>query len=105
MGHTHSDPTDHFRTTHARAGITMKDNFFWPGFILLAVAFSGVVSAVAAAAYRHYEWLATTALIAVLAAVAAGLWFFVEVRRVTSIDEQWTTRNPLQGVAHGGKGD
>jgi hypothetical protein len=89
MGHTHKDPTDHFRTAHPRAGITMKDNFFWPGFVLLAVAVSSVVSAVAAAAYRHYEWLATTALIAILAAIAAALWFFVEVRRVAFIDEHW----------------
>jgi len=32
----------------------MKDNFFWPGLILLAVAVFGVISTAAAAAYRHY---------------------------------------------------
>ena len=35
--------------THA--GLAMKDNFFWPGFILLAVAVFGMISTVAAAAY------------------------------------------------------
>ena len=79
----------HFRTTQPHAGITMKDNLFWPGFILLVVAFSGVISATAAAAYGHYEWLPTTVLVAVLGTVAAALWFVVELRRVTRIDEQW----------------
>jgi divalent metal cation (Fe/Co/Zn/Cd) transporter len=67
----------------------MKDNLFWPGFILLVVAFSGMISATAAAAYGHYEWLPTTVLVAALGTVAAALWFVVEVRRVTRIDEQW----------------
>jgi hypothetical protein len=89
MGDRHHDPTDHFRTTQPHAGITMKDNLFWPGFILLAVALGGLISATAAAAYRHYEWLATTGLVAVLGTVAGALWFVVERRRVTRIDEQW----------------
>jgi hypothetical protein len=63
MGDRHHDPTDHFRTTQPHAGITMKDNLFWPGFILLAVALLGTV--------------------------AGALWFVVECRRVTRIDEQW----------------
>src|SRR5258708_38743298 len=74
MGDTHHDPTDHSRTTQPHAGIAMKDNFFWPGFILLAVAVFGMISTVAAAAYRHYEWLATTGLVAVLGTVAGALW-------------------------------
>ena len=41
MGDTHHDPTDHSRTTQPHAGIAMKDNFFWPGLILLAVAVFG----------------------------------------------------------------
>jgi uncharacterized protein YjbJ (UPF0337 family) len=89
VGDTHHDPTDHHRTTNPRAGITAKDNFFWPGFILLAVAISGIIGTVAVAAYRHYEWLATTALVAVLGTVAGTLWFLVEVRHVTLIDQEW----------------
>src|ERR1700744_3027145 len=89
MGDRHHDPTDHFRTTQPHAGITMKDNLFWPGVILLIVAVFGVISTAAAAAYRHYEWLPTTVLVAVLATVAGALWFVVEFRRVTRIDEQW----------------
>ncbi|HSS26150.1 MAG TPA: protein UsfY [Mycobacterium sp.] len=89
MGDRHHDPTDHFRTTQPHAGITMKDNLFWPGFILLIVAFFGMISTAAAAAYGHYEWLATTVLVAVLGTVAGALWFVVELRRVASIDEQW----------------
>lgn len=92
MGDRHQDPTDHFRTTQPHAGITMKDNLYWPGFILLAVAFAGIIGTTAAAAYRHYEWLATTGLIAVLGTLAGALWFVMERRRVTCIDEQWAGR-------------
>jgi hypothetical protein len=89
MGDRHHDPTDHFRTTQPHAGFTMKDNLYWPGFILLAVALSGMISTTAAAAYGHYEWLATTGLVAALGTVAGALWFVVEHRRVTRIDQHW----------------
>ncbi|OHV05163.1 UsfY protein [Mycobacterium talmoniae] len=67
----------------------MKDNLLWPGLILLAVALSAMVSTAVVAAYRHYEWLGATVLIAVLGTVAGALWFVVEFRRVTHMDEQW----------------
>ncbi|BBU23960.1 protein UsfY [Mycobacterium xenopi] len=89
MGDRHHDPTDYFRTTQPHAGITMKDNLFWPGHILLVVAIFGVVSTVAAAAYGHYEWLATTGLVAALGTINGALWLILERRRVIRIDEQW----------------
>jgi divalent metal cation (Fe/Co/Zn/Cd) transporter len=67
----------------------MKDNFFWPGLILLVVAVFGLISAAATAAYRHYEWLPTTLLIALLGAVAGTLWLAMEDRRVTRIEAEW----------------
>src|SRR3954454_10552668 len=94
MGDTHDDPTDHFRTMQPHAGIAMKDNFFWPGLILLVVAACGLISTAAAAAYRHYEWLSTTLLIAVLGAVAGTLWLVIENRRVTRIEAQWDSAHP-----------
>ena len=94
MGDTHNDPTDHSRTTQPHAGIALKDNFFWPGLILLAVATFGLISAAAVAAYRHYEWLSTTVLIAVLGAVAGTLWFVMELRRVTGVEAQWRAAHP-----------
>ena len=96
MGDSHHDPTDHFRTTQSHAGITMKDNLLWPGFLLLAVALSGMISTAAVAAYGHYEWLTTTVLIAVVGTVAGALWFLVELRRVARIDEQWLRRRCRQ---------
>ncbi|MDV6978771.1 UsfY protein [Mycobacterium intracellulare] len=66
----------------------MKDNFFWPGFILLGVALCGIIASLAVAAYQHYEWLSTVAIIALLATVAATLWFVVELRRVTLLENQ-----------------
>jgi hypothetical protein len=89
MGDTHQDPTDHFRTTQPHVGIVMKDNFFWPGLILMVVSMFGLINTAAAAAYRHYEWLPTTVLIAVLGAVAGALWLVMEHRRVTRIEAQW----------------
>ncbi|MEZ0364594.1 protein UsfY [Mycobacterium sp. pUA109] len=89
MGDTHHDPTDHSRTTQPHAGIAIKDNLSWPGLILFALALGSLITTAAVAAYRHYEWLSTTVLVAVLATVAGTLWFVVEVRRITRIDEQW----------------
>jgi uncharacterized membrane protein len=94
MGDTHDDPTDHSRTTQPHAGIAMKDNFFWPGLILLVVAMFGLIATAATAAYRHYEWLFTTLLVAVLGAVAGALWLIMENRRVTRIEAQWDTAHP-----------
>jgi uncharacterized membrane protein YqjE len=94
MGDTHHDPSDHSRTTQPHAGIVMKDNFFWPGLILFAVATFGVITAIAAAAYGRHEWITTTVLIAVLGAIAGSLWFVVEHRRVTLIDSQRQDANP-----------
>lgn len=99
MGDRHRDPTDHFRTTQPHAGFTMKDNLYWPGLILLIVAVGGMVSTTAAAAYGHYEWLATTSLVAVLGVIAAALWFVVEHRRVARIDEQWQRIAEADGAA------
>lgn len=94
MGDTHHDPTDYSRTTQPRAGIVMKDNFFWPGLILMIVAVFGVISTVGVAAYQHYEWVNTTILITVLASLAGALWFVVERRRVTGIEQQWYAAHP-----------
>jgi hypothetical protein len=94
MGDTHHDPTDHSRTTQPHAGLAMKDNFFWPGGILLAVSAFGMISTVAAAAYRHFEWLSATVLIAALGALAGALWIVVENRRVKSIEKEWHAAHP-----------
>ncbi|MDI3314791.1 MAG: protein UsfY [Mycobacterium sp.] len=94
MGDTHHDPTDRWRTTLPHAGMTMKDNLLWPGFILLVVALFGMIATAAAAAYEHYEWLATTGLITVLGTIAGTLWCVVERRRVARIDAQWHAAHP-----------
>jgi uncharacterized membrane protein YcjF (UPF0283 family) len=94
MGDRHHDPSDHYRTTQPHAGLSMKDNLFWPGLILLTIAVLAMIFTAAAAGYHHDEWLPTTALIAVLATVAAVLWLVVEYRRVNGIDEQWRGAHP-----------
>lgn len=88
MGDTHHDPSDHSRTTQPHAGIVMKDNFFWPGLVLFAVATFALITTVAAAAYGRHEWVSSTVVIAVLGVIAGALWFVVEHRRVRLIDTQ-----------------
>jgi hypothetical protein len=94
MGDTNDDPTDHARTAQPHAGIAMKDNFFWPGLILLVVAMFGMIATAAVAAYRHFEWLSTTVLIAVLGVLAGVLWLVMENRRVARIEAQWDATHP-----------
>jgi uncharacterized membrane protein YcjF (UPF0283 family) len=94
MGDTHDDPTDHSRTTQPHAGIAIKDNFFWPALVLVAVAAVAMISTAVAAAYRHYEWLPTTVLIAGLAAIASVLWCFMEYRRVIRVEARWNSTHP-----------
>jgi hypothetical protein len=91
MGDRHHDPSDHFRTTQPHAGITMKDNLFWPGFILLVVALGGMIGTAVVAAYGHSEWLATTVLVAVLGTVAGALWFVVYPASTSSGTSQTPT--------------
>lgn len=94
MGDTHDDPTDHSRTTQPHAGIALKDNLFWPGLVLLTVGLFGLISTAVVAAYRQYEWLSATVLIALLGEVAGALWLAVEVRRVARIEAQWEAAHP-----------
>ncbi|MBO0863707.1 MAG: UsfY protein [Mycobacterium sp.] len=94
MGDRHKDPTDYFRTTQPHAGLSMKDNLFWPGFILLGVGMFGIIFTAAAAGYHHGEWLPTTGLVSVLGIVAGALWLVVEHRRVVRLDEQWRVAHP-----------
>ncbi|MGV0786038.1 protein UsfY [Mycolicibacterium sp. XJ2] len=94
MGDTHDDPTDHYRTVQPHAGIVMKDNFYWPGLVLLLVATFGLIGTTAAAAYGQYEWLSGTVLISVLGAVAGALWFVIENRRVSRIEAKWDRAHP-----------
>jgi hypothetical protein len=98
MGDTHNDPTDHSRTAQPHAGIVMKDNFFWPGLVLLAVSMFGLIATAAAAAYRSYEWLSASMLIAVLGAVAGALWFVMENRRVSRLEVRWKAAHTRSGA-------
>lgn len=98
MGDTNDDPTDHSRTAQPHAGIAVKDNFYWPGLILLAVATLGLIGTAVAAGYRRFEWLPATVVIAVLGAVAGALWLVLENRRVACIEAQWDAAHPGERV-------
>ncbi|WP_306248457.1 MULTISPECIES: protein UsfY [unclassified Mycobacterium] len=93
MGDTHRDPSDRYRTTQPRAGLTLKDNLLWPGLILFAVAVAGLICTVALAAYGHHDWVMTTVVISALATLAGALWFVVELRYVTHIEKRWTSHH------------
>lgn len=89
MGTGHHDPTDHFRTTQPHAGEPMNDGYHWPGLLFIAVGVIALIGCVAAAAYRHHEWLLPTGGVALVALVFGGVWCAVEHRRVCRIDSRW----------------
>ncbi len=89
MGTGHHDPTDHFRTTQPHAGESMNDGYHWPGLVLLAVGVIALAGCVAAAAYKHPEWLLPTGLVAVIGLGFGSLWCAVEHRRVCRIESHW----------------
>ena len=94
MGDTHHDPTDHFRTTHQRAGESLIDVYCWPGLFLIALGVTALVGAVAAAAYQHREWLMTTAVIAAGGIIVGASWIAAEHRRVRRIEMRWVADHP-----------
>ncbi|MDP7723155.1 protein UsfY [Mycobacterium sp. TY814] len=100
------DPTDHFRTTCPHTGEYFIDRYCWPGVSSIVLGVLSLASGVAAAAYRHYEFLLTCGVVAVLA-IAGGLaWLVVEHHRVIRIERDWlaahsvtTAESPLRAVA------
>ncbi len=94
MGHTYRDPTDHFRTTHQRAGESMIDAYCWPGLFLIALGVLAVSGCLAAAAYRHQEMLLTTGAIGVVAIAIGASWIVVEHRRVRRMERRWLAEHP-----------
>jgi hypothetical protein len=72
----------------------MKDNLYWPGLALVVVGVLGMIATVAAAAYRHHEFIATTSLVAAVATLAGAVWLIIERRRVLRIEERWFAEHP-----------
>jgi len=99
MGDTHHDPVDHSRTHHQHAGESLIDVYFWPGFFLLAVGLVALVGCVAAAAYKHHEWLLTTGVVALASVAAGSAWIAVEHHRVRRIEARWRADHPA-GHSH-----
>ena len=98
MGDT-ADPTDHFRTTCPHTGEFFIDRMCWPGLLSIALGVISLVSAVAAAAYGHHEWVLTLAVVGVLA-IAGGLaWLVLEHRRIMKIEILWHSTYPERRTA------
>ena len=94
MGDTHRDPVDHVRTHHQRAGESMIDTYFWPGFLMLAVGIIALIGCVASAAYQRLDLLAGIGLVALVAVVAGSLLITLEHRRVRRIEARWIAEHP-----------
>jgi uncharacterized membrane protein YcjF (UPF0283 family) len=77
----------------------MIDTYFWPGFFLLAIGILALVFCVAAAAYKHHEWLLTTGVVALIAVTAGSAWIAMEHRRVRRIEARWLAEHPT-GHSH-----
>jgi hypothetical protein len=83
------DPTDHFRTSCPHTGEYFIDRYSWPGISSIVLGVIALAAGVAAAAYRHHEWLMICGVVAVLA-IAGGLaWLVVEHHRVMRVERDW----------------
>lgn len=100
MGKTHRDPTDHFRTTHPHAGEQFIDPYCWPGLLSIALGLFSLVACVAAAAYKHHEWLLTTGVVGVLAISGGVSWLVLEHHRVIDIERRWLADHSDLRSAH-----
>jgi hypothetical protein len=94
MGDTHHDPCDHARTHLPHMGESMKDNYLWPGLACLAVGVLALIAGVAAAAYRHNEYLLIIGIIALISVTAGTVLVIVENRRVRRIEARWLAEHP-----------
>jgi|SRR6516165_7125388 hypothetical protein len=93
MGDTH-DPTDHFRTTHPHAGQSIIDVYCWPGLLSIALGVMSLIACVAAAAYRHNEFVMTTGVVGFMAIAGGVAWLVLEHHRVLRIEKQWIAAHP-----------
>ncbi|MEE6140254.1 protein UsfY [Mycobacterium sp. 050128] len=83
------DPIDHFRTTQQHAGEAFIDIYCWPGLLSIALGVMSLIGCVAAAAYRHPEWLLTMGIVGAMAIAGGTAWLMVEHHRVLRIEDLW----------------
>jgi uncharacterized membrane protein YcjF (UPF0283 family) len=88
------DPTDHFRTTHQHAGESFIDIYCWPGLLSIALGVLSLIGCVAAAAYKHHQWVLSAGVVGVLAIAGGIAWLVVEHHRVLRIEQRWLAEHP-----------
>jgi hypothetical protein len=93
MGNTH-DPIDHFRTTQPHAGQSIIDMYCWPGLLSIALGVMSLVACLAAAAYKHTEFVLTTGVVGFMAIAGGVAWLVLEHHRVLRIEKQWIAHHP-----------
>lgn len=89
MHRTRHDPTDHFRTTLPHTGESFINGYSWPGLLSIALGVISIVGCMAAAAYRHSDWMLTTGIVGAMAIAGGIAWLIVEHRRVLDLERRW----------------
>lgn len=94
MRQTRHDPTDHFRTTLPHTGESFINGYSWPGLLSIVLGVISIVGCVAAAAYRHTDWMLTTGIVGVMAIAGGIAWLILEHRRVLDFERRWLAEHP-----------
>lgn len=93
MGHTHHDPTDHFRTTNPHAGEQFIDPYSWPGVVSIVLGVLSVIACVTTAAYMRSEWTLTLGVTGGFAIIGGVAWLVIEHHRVLRIERVWKSEH------------
>lgn len=94
MRQTRHDPTDHFWTTLPHTGESFINGYSWPGLLSIVLGVISIVGCVAAAAYRHTDWMLTTGIVGVMAIAGGIAWLILEHRRVLDFERRWLAEHP-----------
>lgn len=85
MADTSEDPVDHSRTHMPRAGESMKDARALPGYVAIGLAVAALCGCLGASAVGNVVWAVALGAIALVLAVAGGVWVYSEHRRIARI--------------------
>lgn len=85
MADTSEDPVDHSRTHMPRAGESMKDARSLPGYVAIGLAVAAFCGCLGASAVGNITWAVPLGVVALVVAIAGGMWVYLEHRRAARI--------------------
>lgn len=94
MGDDAKDPVDHARTTRPHAGESLKNTASMPALIVFGLALAAFVTCLAMFATGNTTPAVVLACLALVGFAAAGIWLYLEHRRVRRIEDRWYEEHP-----------